>query len=213
MSTIPPNTGVLGQQGQQNPYGDVLREVDLGDFLDMMIAELQNQDPLNPMDNREILEQIGQIREIVANDRLTETLEAAFLGQNLATAGGMIGDWIVQLASDASVLAAGQVDRVSIEDGIPRLHVGNKALELKDLSQIQSETEGLKLAAAMSIIGRQIRAQTDPTPQQLSHEVTGTVDRVSLQHGAIKLHIGEYAIDPDNVLEIVSGTENPAGES
>lgn len=207
MQAFPPSVEIAGQQGQQNPYGNALREVDADDFLKMMITELQNQDPLDPMDNRQILEQIGQIREIVSNDRLTETLEAAFLGQNLATASKMMGQWIVTLADDGeSVLAAGRVDQVSIEDGVPKLHVGSSKIKLKDISVIQSEVDALKLAAAMDMIGQKIRAITDDTPSLASQEVVGNVDRVSFNNGLVKLHIEDHTIDPDNVLEILDGS-------
>ena len=206
METLPPSPGVLGQQGTQNPYGDALRDVGVEEFLDMMIAELQNQDPLNPMDNQQIVEQIGQIREILSNDRLTETLDSVFLGQNLATAGSMIGDWIVHLADDDTVRVAGQVDRVAIEEGIPKIYVGDQAVELKNISLIQSEMEGQQLALAMALIGMKIRAMTDGTLQELSREVTGWVDRVSMHNNQIKLHIGDDTIDPENVLKIVTGT-------
>ena len=46
-----------------------LRDVDIYDFLTLMITELQNQDPLNPMDNAQMLEQIGQIRQISATSQ------------------------------------------------------------------------------------------------------------------------------------------------
>ena len=45
-----------------------------------MITELQNQDPLNPMDNTQMLEQINQIRQIGATDKLTSTLDSVLLG-------------------------------------------------------------------------------------------------------------------------------------
>ncbi len=204
MNTTPLTSAAVARQAQQNPYGDALQEVDVGDFLQMMIAELKNQDPLNPMDNQQILEQIGQIREIVANDQLTETLKAAFLAQNLATAGSMMGQWIAQLADDGSVLVAGQVDRVSVQDGIPALHVAGKAVELNNISYIQSESEGQYLAAAVSLVGKKIRAITDETPTQPGREVTGRVDRVSIVGGRVKLHVEDHTIDLENVEEVLS---------
>ena len=38
-----------------------LKTVDTNQFLTLMITELQNQDPLNPMDNTQMLQQISQI--------------------------------------------------------------------------------------------------------------------------------------------------------
>ena len=139
MTTIPPSTGVLGQQGQQNPYGDAFGELGMDEFLKMMITELQHQDPLNPMDNTQILEQIGQMREIVASDQLTDTLESVLLGQNLATASSMIGRLIVALTDDAGEIT-GRVDRVSIVDGEPKLNVGEHTIDLRNVSQILAES-------------------------------------------------------------------------
>ena len=138
MPTIPPSTGVLGQQTQQTPYRDAFGELGMDDFLKMMLAELQNQDPLNPMDNGQILQQIGHIRDIVASDRLTETLESVFLGQNLATASSMIGRSVVA-TSDNSWTVAGRVNGIFIVDGKPKLYVGDYVVDLKDVQQILDE--------------------------------------------------------------------------
>ena len=212
MQTIPSSTEILGSQVQQNPYGDAFRDVGMDDFLAMMIAELQNQDPLNPMDNTQILEQISQIREITANDRLTETLESVFLAQNLTAATGMIGNWVAATGDDDTVLAAGQVDQVSVENGVPSLRVGDRILKLDDVSHIHSEGDGIRLAAAMSMVNRRITGISDALPGQLSQQVTGWVTRVSLAQGVPKLHVStnleqddatEHTVDPDNVIEIL----------
>ena len=41
-----------------------LKDLDINQFLQLMITELTNQDPLNPMDNTQLVQQIGEIREI-----------------------------------------------------------------------------------------------------------------------------------------------------
>ena len=119
-----------------------LRNVDLDDFLGLLIAELQNQDPLNPMDNSEILQQISQIREIGATNQLSETLAAVLSGQNLATASNLIGQQVRALADDGQNVE-GIVDRVSIEvsgeeDGnrFLKVHVGSQSIDLKNIREI-----------------------------------------------------------------------------
>lgn len=139
MPTISPSTEVLGQQTQQALSRDAFADVGMEEFLKMMIAELQHQDPLNPMDNGQILEQIGYIRDIVASDRLTETLESVFMGQNLATASSMIGRLIVAVTDDTGEVT-GRVDRVSIEDGKPKLTVGEHTIDLKNILEILDES-------------------------------------------------------------------------
>ena len=135
----PATLGVIGQQGQQNPIDhDAFREVDLDDFIKLLIVELQNQDPMNPMDNHEIVQQISQIREIESNMRLTETLESVRLGQTLATANSMIGRSITALTDDAEQVS-GRVARVSIVDGQPKLSVGEHTIDLGNVSEILDE--------------------------------------------------------------------------
>ena len=133
--------GAIGQQAQQNPTGhDAFGEIDLNDFIKLMVTELQNQDPLDPMDNAQILQQMSQIRSIKSNDRLTDTLEAVFLGQSLVTASNLLERTIVGL-SDKSETVTGRVDRVSIQDGLAKLHIGEHTIDLKNVAEILPQGE------------------------------------------------------------------------
>ena len=103
----------------------------------MLLAEMQNQDPLSPMDNAQIVQQISQIKAIQSNTQLMETLESVLLGQNVSTASGMIGKTIQGLTADGDQVS-GVVERVTITDGIPTLYVGEEAVTLKNVSAIQA---------------------------------------------------------------------------
>ncbi|MCG8587587.1 MAG: flagellar biosynthesis protein FlgD [Pirellulales bacterium] len=119
---------------------DALTNIDLQEFLELFIAELQNQDPLEPMDNSEMLAQISQIREIGATDSLTSTLEAVQLGQSLSTAGGLIGKEVRALTSASSdgeqQFVEGTVDKVSINDGKPTLYIDGQQVSLENVAEI-----------------------------------------------------------------------------
>jgi flagellar basal-body rod modification protein FlgD len=93
---------------------NALGQLDMDQFLKLMISELQNQDPLNPMDNSQMLQQISQIRSIGATDKLTKTLDAVLTGQNLSTAGSMIGK-LVRGGSTDGRLIEGKVDSVNVD--------------------------------------------------------------------------------------------------
>lgn len=131
--------------GASNPFSsasssglDSLRDVGVDDFLKMLIAELQNQDPLNPTDNNQILQQVGQIRNIQSTSQLTETLQSVLLGQNLSSASNLINKQIHGLTADGKNVE-GRVERVTIEDGTPRLIVGANSLSLSSVREILSE--------------------------------------------------------------------------
>lgn len=121
--------------------GDRFQELDTQAFLKMMIAELQNQDPLNPMDNSKMLEQISQIRSITSNDALTNSIESLQMGQSMATAASLIGKTVVGL----DVLgqeAVGTVEKVAFEDGTPYLYVGQTIIELGNVYGMADSSTG-----------------------------------------------------------------------
>jgi len=120
---------------QQASGNNSLDDLDMDAFLKLMITELQNQDPLDPMDNEQMISQIGEIRAVGATDKLTSTLDAVLLGQNLTSATNLIGTHISGL-SDDNQSVDGLVDRISVADGQPKLH-----LELGSMARA-SDTEG-----------------------------------------------------------------------
>jgi flagellar basal-body rod modification protein FlgD len=121
MSRIP---SVFNSTASEQSFSsaEAINDLDLDTFLELMIAELQNQDPLNPLDNKDMLAQISQIREVGATDKLTKTLESVLLGQNIASATNLIGADITALSDDAESVE-GVVKHVSINKGVPKLHV------------------------------------------------------------------------------------------
>lgn len=116
---------------------DAFDKLDMDEFLGLFIAELQNQDPLDPMDNQAMIEQISQIRQIESSSRLNDTLETVALGQSMSSAVSLIGQTITGL-SDNSEMITGQVDRVTVVDGKPQLHVGNETVQLTNVSTINA---------------------------------------------------------------------------
>lgn len=137
MTQLPNVNPALSNNAGDQAFGaaSALNDVDLDDFLNLMLAELQNQDPLNPLENDELIAQISQIREVGATEQLTQTLESVLLGQNIASATSLIGAKIDAL-SDDNQLVSGVVQSITINDGEPRLH-----LDLAPKAEA-AETEG-----------------------------------------------------------------------
>jgi flagellar basal-body rod modification protein FlgD len=137
--------GVTGQQGQQTTTGDAFSKLDTSSFLQMLVAELQNQDPMNPMDNTQILQQVSQIKTIASDEKLTESIDAMQLQQNVTTANGMLGRTISGLSDDNKNIS-GKVDAVSISDGTAKLHIGDDTVSLNNVSEITPSTTTTSLA-------------------------------------------------------------------
>ncbi len=129
--------------GQAGGSSDSYNDLDIDSFLKLLISELQNQDPLDPMDNSEMVQQIGQIREIGATDQLTQTLSNLSASQELVTASGLIGREVNGLADDTSVVD-GVVDRITVETDSEnnsrsvKVHVGQQTMDIKNIREIQT---------------------------------------------------------------------------
>jgi flagellar basal-body rod modification protein FlgD len=131
------------QVGQTGRSTDSYNDLDIDSFLKLLISELQNQDPLDPMDNSEMVQQIAQIREIGATDQLTRTLTSLSQSQELVTASSLIGQSVQGLADDASKVD-GIVDRITVETSAEndsrsvKVHVGGKTMDIKNIREIQT---------------------------------------------------------------------------
>lgn len=145
MSQIPSGSSTNGSSsstsGTSSKGTNDLRNVDMDGFLKLLIAQMANQDPLSPMENTEIMQQISQIRSISATDKLTDTLDSVLMGQNLSTASSMIGKKVTALTDDAKNVS-GVVDRVSVEadaDGGNRklrVVIGDQKVDLKNIREV-----------------------------------------------------------------------------
>jgi flagellar basal-body rod modification protein FlgD len=136
---ISPSSAVQGQIGQQSPSGNAFDKVNMQDFLKLLITELQSQDPTNPVDNSEILQQLSQIKAIESNDRLSSTLTSLQYQQALVTAGSLLLQNVEGLTDDGTQVS-GQVDSVSIENQEVNLNIGQNVVPMKNLITILPQT-------------------------------------------------------------------------
>ena len=142
MTSIPGTGASTGSSTTNTTQGNGLNDVDLDQFLGLLITELRNQDPLNPMDNAQMLTQISQIREIGSTNKLTDTLANLAVGQELSMASGMIGKQINALDANSQDIT-GVVDRVSIrtDENDPNIrlvsvHIGDATVDIKNIREI-----------------------------------------------------------------------------
>src|SRR5947209_16327871 len=119
-----------------------LKDLDINQFLQLMVSELTNQDPLNPMDNTQLVQQLGELRSIAASDQLTTTLQALQTQESLTTASSLIGKTVTALGSDGSDIT-GKVDSVSVEvdpkDNTKRTYqikVGDQTIDLQNVRAV-----------------------------------------------------------------------------
>lgn len=127
------NSSTASDSVSTNKYNDLGAE----DFLKLIVAELQSQDPLSPMDNTQMISQLSQIRSITSNDKLAETLESVALGQSAALASAMIGKTISGTSTTGDFVS-GKVDRILFENGSPTLKVGEYSVKPDKITEVSS---------------------------------------------------------------------------
>src|SRR5262245_34620567 len=61
------------------------------DFMQLLIAQLQNQDPMKPMDDKEFITQLAQFSSLEATQKMTAQMEELTGSQMLMQAATLIG--------------------------------------------------------------------------------------------------------------------------
>ena len=80
------------------------------DFLRLMIEELVNQDPLDPMKNQELLAQVSQIKNMETLSNLDQTMTRMTFQDGLSAGAALIGRFVSGISTadeNASGLIAG----------------------------------------------------------------------------------------------------------
>ena len=114
------------------------RKMDLKteDFIKMMITQLQNQDPLEPAKNQELLAQMSQIGQLQSSTALQESLQGMVLQNQIGSASSLIGKTVQGLdAADDPV--TGLVNSVKVgSDGVSLELDNGKTLLLSRVTEI-----------------------------------------------------------------------------
>ncbi len=118
--------------------GDAYDNLNMEDFVKLMVSELQNQDPLNPTDNKDMLAQLSQMQQLNSSKKLNTTLDSVLLGQNLANAGSLIGKVVNGLTEEGKDVT-GKVDQATLVGNIPYLNIGDQRIPISNVRYIMPE--------------------------------------------------------------------------
>ncbi len=147
-----------------NSAADPFANLNLNDFIQMMITELQNQDPTSPMSSGQMLSEITQMGQISTAEQLDTTLTGMETGQNLSNASAMIGMQVEGTDSSGNSVS-GTVASVTISNGAPSLNVGSSSLTLDQITNILPFDASSLLNNGSSNSSTASSAPTDsPTP-------------------------------------------------
>lgn len=112
------------------------------DFLKILITQLQNQDPTQPLQDKEFIAQMAQFTSV---EQLTNmTSEMKLMRQSLGFVSGLIGKsitWTEIDSAGASVEKSGVVDSISFKDGNQFANVKGVEISLDKLKKIENAGE------------------------------------------------------------------------
>lgn len=112
------------------------------DFFKLFLSQLANQDPMNPVSDKEFINQLAQFTMIDA----LQAVKTALAGTQLAEASGLIGRSIAGV-DIAGAAVDGVVDRVVQADGRLLLMVGDRAVSPEDVMVVEAAPSAAGAAA------------------------------------------------------------------
>ena len=87
-------------------------------FLKLLVAQLANQDPMNPMDNAQMTSQIAQINTVTGIEKLNDTMKSMstqFSGMQVLQAGNLVGHNVVVTGDKLAFAADGKTATGALE--------------------------------------------------------------------------------------------------
>lgn len=122
----------------QSPAATAGSRSDKEMFLNLMVAQLRYQDPLNPADSGEFLAQNAQFTALEKMQDVADQTAALLSAQISFGAAGMVGRNVTYLTEGGGT-ATGVVDSVTYSAEGPRLTVGDDSITLGQISAISAE--------------------------------------------------------------------------
>lgn len=125
------NVASAAGSGTQGITQGAEKEMGKEDFLKLLVAQMENQDPLNPQSNEDMVMQLAQFSSIEQTELMNNNLEAFIKNNTMGMAGSMIGQEIEAANPDSGVITKGLVSQVNVNGAGTKLIVNGTAVDLK----------------------------------------------------------------------------------
>ncbi len=108
MTTVPPaGSSPSNPTDSSNTASPTL---DYNDFLQLMVAQLQNQDPLNPTDSSEFMSQIAEFSNVEQGINANSKLDQLLVNSNISQASTMIGLQLTDSDGTTGIIQSVRID-------------------------------------------------------------------------------------------------------
>jgi len=176
-------------------------------FLKLLVTQMQNQDPLNPMDNAQVTSQMAQLSTVSGIDKLNSTvqaLSASMLASQSLSAVSMIGHPVLVAGTQLDLLSGRADAAVELNQPVDALTVsisdaaGNVVRTLSLGSQnsgiIDVQWDGRTDTGGTAADGQYTFSATSTLGGKKSEATTlsyGLVNSVAQTQGGVTVNVGQ----------------------
>lgn len=167
------------------------------DFLKILVAQLQNQDPTQPMDDTQFISQMAQFSSLEQMQQLNATY-------SYSQAYSLLGKNVSAQVTDSNGLpktVSGTVSGVTTVSGVPYLNVNGDLLSMQLPITVNGSASDGELLQAASMIGKYVTGSYLDS-QNVVQQVSGTVSSLNMQNGSIVLHVGSHTVNLSDVTSV-----------
>jgi len=127
----------------QRAAREPVKQMGKDEFLQLLVTQFQNQDPLKPMENTEFIAQMAQFSSL--EQMLNMTKEVSALKQSAGLATGLIGmkiEWVEEAKDTGGEIAVRQgiVESIRWKDGLQYAQIGDEQVAIDKVISITLPT-------------------------------------------------------------------------
>jgi flagellar basal-body rod modification protein FlgD len=184
-------------------------------FLRLLITQMQYQDPLDPVSDKEF---VAQLAQFTALEQMQNMNRAISHQQAFAMIGMGVDGSAYSEAHGRFIDVRGFVDSVVVRGGEPFLIVGNHEMAMKDVRQViddhtqmriwNSINSNIATSQNLALIGQNVQVITRNGDGEATGYVEGKVEFIRFVDGVPMLVIGDQEVHAGEVIAI-AGTGNP----
>jgi flagellar basal-body rod modification protein FlgD len=110
-------------------------EVDGSQFMQILLTQLTHQNPLEPMDNAEMMSQFSQLNSLQELRDIHSSMDVMTSANQTTYMASLIGKTVKVTSPDGKILE-GVVDGVILEKGNYQVRIGDQSVSLSDILEI-----------------------------------------------------------------------------
>lgn len=153
------------QQATTSPTTSTHR--DLGqfgkdDFMNLLLAQLKNQDPLKPMDDAQFVSQLAQFSTLEKITEMSQQMGVMLDVEQLGQATALVGKSVEGTDPTSGETVKGVVDSAKMDDHVASVVVGGKTIPLSAVHDV-TEEDSTRLLRATGLIGKEVEVNTGTT--------------------------------------------------